>query len=90
LDKELENGDHTIYTATVNNTGNIMAKSSGYTFTKTAEAVTRLDLPAALNIPDVVEKPGLTNGKSVLVILIGLFMSIGITLILIGLFTKNN
>lgn len=38
LDKELENGEHQIYVATVNNSGKIIARSNPTTFTKTAEA----------------------------------------------------
>jgi hypothetical protein len=45
LDKELDDGEHTIYTATVNNTGKILAKSSAFTFVKTAEAATLGSLP---------------------------------------------
>lgn len=40
FEKELPDGTHTVYTATVNNSGKILAKSSGYLFTKTAEAAT--------------------------------------------------
>jgi hypothetical protein len=40
LDKELEDGTHTIYTAAVNNSGKIVAKSTEFRFIKTAEAAT--------------------------------------------------
>lgn len=88
LDKELEDGEHTVYTATVNNTGNIVAKSSPYLFTKTAEAVTLRDIPVA-EASSVVAKPGLVESKGIYIIILGLLMSIGITLILVGLFTKK-
>ena len=87
LDKELENGDHTVYTATVNNTGNIVAQSSPYSFIKTAEAVTLKDVPIAE--ASSTDKPGLMNSKNIYIILIALVMAIGITLILVGLFTKK-
>ena len=61
LDKELENGDHTVYIATVNNSGNIVAKSSPYLFTKTAEAVTFRDASVAEVYTDQ-NKPGLLKG----------------------------
>lgn len=40
LDKELDNGEHVIYTASVDNSGKIIARSGGIAFVKTAEAVT--------------------------------------------------
>lgn len=40
LDKELENGEHNVYVATVDTAGKILAKSSPFLFTKTAEAAT--------------------------------------------------
>lgn len=45
LDKELESGEHVVYTATVNNTGKILAKSNPYSFTKTAEAASLNSIP---------------------------------------------
>jgi hypothetical protein len=89
LDKELENGDHTIYTASVNNTGNIVAKSSGYLFTKTAEAITFQDIPvveAAVNI----EKPGLLDGINLYLILAAFVAVIIIVLVLTGVISKKN
>lgn len=40
LDTELDDGSHTVYTATVNQSGKILARSQGYLFTKTAQAAT--------------------------------------------------
>jgi hypothetical protein len=40
LDKELDNGQHEVYVATVDNSGKILAKSSPIPFIKTAEAAT--------------------------------------------------
>ncbi len=40
LDKELPNGEHKVYMASVNNTGKIIAKSKPFSFVKTAEAIT--------------------------------------------------
>lgn len=89
LDKELEDGDHTIYTATVNNSGNIVAKSSGYLFTKTAEAVTIKDFSiteAAINT----KEPSLLEGINIY-LLISLFLgAIIVVLVLIGMITKKN
>ena len=89
LDKELENGNHTVYTATVNNSGNIVAKSTPFTFTKTAEAVSLNDLPVRESA-NAIQKPGLLEGRNLYVVIIGLFMVVGITLIFIGLFTRKS
>lgn len=92
MDKELENGNHTVYTATVNNTGNIVAKSTPFTFVKTAEAVSLQDIAPikSINVPTtVVERPGFLQTKNVLIIGISFLMILGITLILIGLLSKK-
>ncbi len=91
LDKELENGNHTVYTATVNNTGKIVAKSAPYSFVKTAEAVALQDVaPSVGGVPTtVVEKPGFLQSKNIFIITVSVLLMIGITLILIGLFSKK-
>lgn len=40
LDKELDNGEHEVYVATVDNSGRLLARSEGIPITKTAEAAT--------------------------------------------------
>ena len=90
LDKELENGNHTVYTATVNNTGNIVAKSTPFTFVKTAEAVTLQDIaPIQVAQASTVEKPGFLQTNNIFIIVIAGLMMIGIILILIGLLSKK-
>lgn len=51
VDKEIETGDHVIYTATVNETGKIVARSNPIPFTRTAEAAT-LDTVPPLGVSD--------------------------------------
>jgi hypothetical protein len=53
LDKELENGQHEIYVATVNNSGKILARSNTIPFTQTAEAAA---LGAFASVGDVPEE----------------------------------
>ncbi len=89
LNKELENGDHTIYTASVNNSGNIIAKSSGYLFTKTAEAVTLKDAPL-IGAPIEANRPGLLDGINLYIIIIAFLAIIILILILIGISNKKN
>jgi len=88
LDKELENGDHTIYTATVNNSGNIIAKSSGYLFTKTAEAATLKDIPTVGASADT-NKPGLLEGNNLYIIITMAIIIIMMILIIIGITSKK-
>ncbi len=88
LDKELENGDHTVYTATVNNSGNIIAKSSPYLFTKTAEAATLKDVPMMETSVDA-NKPGLLEGNNIYVIIVFVAIVIIVVLILVGLISKR-
>ena len=91
MDKELENGNHTVYTATVNDTGNIVAKSTPFSFVKTAEAVTLQDIvPVQVAQASEVPKPGFLQTKNIFISIIGVLMLIGITLTLIGLLTKKN
>src|SRR3989344_2780218 len=89
LDKELENGDHTIYTATVNNSGNIIAKSSPYLFTKTAEAATLKDFPFTESSMDT-NKPGLLEDNNIYLIIIFILAIVIMTLILIGITNKKS
>ncbi|MBK5215782.1 MAG: fibronectin type III domain-containing protein [Candidatus Pacebacteria bacterium] len=89
LDKELENGDHTVYAATVNNTGNIVAKSSGYLFTKTAEALTFQELPVA-DASINVAKPGLLEGTNLYIIIASSFLLMVILLVTIGMTTRKS
>lgn len=52
LDTELEDGEHELYVATVDNTGRILAKSPAVPFTQTAEAVEFTPLLIASASPD--------------------------------------
>lgn len=83
LDKELDDGKHTVYTATVNNTGKIIAKSPAYTFVKTAEAATLEPITPVQSTNENI-KPGILSGNN-LYIFIAIFVPIIIfALVLIG------
>jgi hypothetical protein len=81
LDKELENGDHSVYVATVNNSGRLVARSSAIPFTKTAEA-------AAIGTFGIGETAISQNSfiqeNFILIILVILLAAIVITLMLTG------
>lgn len=51
LDAQLEDGEHTLYVASVNNAGKILAKSAKVPFTKTAEAIDFTPLEATVTAP---------------------------------------
>jgi hypothetical protein len=87
LNKELENGKHEVYTATVNNTGKILAKSSAFTFVKTAEAATLETLPLAQNLAE--EKPNILSRYVYLIG--GIFLTILLlVLVIIGINSRKN
>jgi hypothetical protein len=81
LNKELENGDHQVYVATVNNTGRLIARSESIPFTKTAEA-------AALGSFGIGDPTPAQNDfiqeNFILIVLAILLFAIIITLILTG------
>ena len=84
LDKELESGDHTIYTATVNNAGNIIARSPGFQFARTAEAMTLNSEPVLLATDT--SRPGLlgdTFWNLTIAVMAGIII-LGLMLILAG------
>jgi len=88
LDEEIENGQHKIYTATVNNTGKIMAKSADSIFTKTAEAATLEDIPLIGGSTNV-EEPGLFSGNDIYLSIGFAFAALLVFLILIGLIGRK-
>jgi len=88
LDKELDDGKHTIYTATVANTGKILAKSNGFLFTKTAEAAT-LESVMPVQTSSNTSKPGIINIKSILIFLVLFLAIIAIVFILIGVNSRK-
>lgn len=51
LDAQLPDGNHSLYVATVNNAGKILAKSAKVPFTKTAEAIQFTPLAASISEP---------------------------------------
>ncbi len=90
VDKELEDGRHTMYVATVDNTGTIVAKSIAIPFTKTAEAAT-LDTASPLGVTTA-EKPTLFNNGAAIPLLALLCAFIIAVLYMVGrgIVIKNN
>ncbi|MBI5134243.1 MAG: hypothetical protein HZA81_02545 [Candidatus Taylorbacteria bacterium] len=86
LDKELETGEHTVYTASVNNSGKIVARGSAVPFIKTAEAAT-LDISSYRPATDL--KPGLINARDMGAIAVALLGIVLISINLIGMARKK-
>ena len=82
VDKELDTGTHTIYTATVDNSGKILAQSPGIVFTKTAEAAT-LDTVPPVRISATV-KPALFGNFEIYTLVSIVALIILAVLIIIG------
>ncbi len=82
VDKELENGDHEVYAAVTNNTGEIKAKSEPLPFVKTAEAITVT--PTAESVqPTTKTSSGITLQKILYIFSFSLFAAAA-AIILIG------
>jgi hypothetical protein len=81
LDRELETGEHSVYVATVNNSGRLLARSTAIPFTQTAEAATI----GTFGIGDTaVLQNSFIQENFILVILVILLAAILITLMLTG------
>jgi hypothetical protein len=87
LNKELEDGQHVVYTATVNNTGKILAKSAPFAFAKTAEAATLI--PSIEKQADDM-KPAVWNSKYTMMIVVFLVFSILAVLFVVGVGIRKN
>jgi len=81
FDKELENGEHDIYVATVNNSGKLLARSDAIAFTKTAEAATLGTFGIG---EDYKSETNFVQENFILVVLVILLIAILVTLLFIG------
>ncbi len=87
LNRELEDGQHMVYTATVNNTGKILAKSAPFAFAKTAEAATLI--PAVeKQVTDM--RPEVWNSKYTIMITGFLILSVLAVLFVVGVGIRKN
>ncbi|MEX0931429.1 MAG: Ig-like domain-containing protein [Candidatus Paceibacterota bacterium] len=88
LDQELEDGSHTMYVATVNNSGKIIAQSSPFPFVKEAQAVTLGE--GFAETPESAEKTGFFQSYLLLFVLGGLLLAIGLSLLTIGILNARS
>ncbi len=83
LDRELPNGEHTLYVATVNHSGRIIAQSQPFPFVKEAQAVS---LSAGIEeTPSAAEKTGVFQTYFWLFIVGGFLLILGLTLLTMGI-----
>lgn len=83
FDKELENGNHEVYVGIIDNTGNVIVKSSVFPFVKTAQAFTRADSVSSALQAQESEQSFLTD-KHILFTASFLIVSFGIVLVGLG------
>ena len=89
LDKELGDGSHTVYTATVNNSGKILAKSPGYLFTKTAQAAT-LDSVLPASASGAESDPRLLSAGNLYLIIGALVAVLLLVLLILGMRARKS
>jgi hypothetical protein len=81
--KELEDGDHEVYAALTDNKGQIVVRSSGFRFVKTAEAYTYVD--AADETATILTEGGLTSTERAYNIVAAMgVVSFGLILLMLG------
>jgi hypothetical protein len=85
--KELEDGEHQVFVALTNNTGEIIAQSEPFTFIKEAQAFTPVD--AQSNILEIAPTQ-LADGSPYRVALAMSVLALGIILILLGVGLRAN
>ena len=82
LNKEIENGEHMIYTASVDNSGKILTRSTVFPFVKTAQAAT---LDTNLSKPDTTsKKPSFFDLDTILIIFIVFIILVSSAIYMIG------
>jgi len=85
FDKELEDGEHTVYIGLTDNAGRIVAKSEPFRFVKEAQAFTPADAAGIGSITTESVDDSLLSSYMIYLILSISVVSIGLVLILLGL-----
>lgn len=85
FDKELEDGEHQVYVGVTDNAGKIVAKSTPFTFIKTAEAFGPANTSEKTVTPVIVQKESFLSVYMVYLVLSISVVAIGLVLILLGL-----
>jgi hypothetical protein len=87
--KELEDGEHQVFVALTDNTGDIVAQSAPFTFIKQAEAFTAVDAEAVISDTQSTElnSSGASSFQTVLSMSV---LALGILLIMLGVGLRSN
>jgi hypothetical protein len=87
--KELEDGEHQVFVALTDNTGDIVAQSAPFTFIKQAEAFTAVDAEAIISDTQSTElnSSGASSFQTVLSMSV---LALGILLIMLGVGLRSN
>ncbi len=88
LDKELEDGEHSVYVGITDNAGRVVAKSNPFAFVKTAEAFTKADSVTAAIAADN-SAPALFGDSILLLVASIAVVAIGLVLILLGIHVRD-
>lgn len=88
FDKEIENGEHEVYVGITDNQGRIVAKSSPFTFVKTAEAFTRTSAAPVTPVLEA-EDPSFMSEYSVVIVGSLLVIILGLLLIILGIHAEK-
>lgn len=89
FDKELEDGEHTVYVGITDNSGQIVAKSAPYRFIKEAQAVTPIAQAAVDENLLTSEQTSFASQSSMLLIAAVSVVALGLVLILLGIFLES-
>jgi hypothetical protein len=88
FDKELEDGSHEVYVAVTDNTGDIIAKSSAFSFVKEAQAFTVTDAEATPVVPTE-DAPAPTVKELYNVVLAMGVLAFGLILLIFGMVMRR-
>ena len=88
FEKELENGEHSVYVAMTDNSGRIIARSSAFKFIKEAQAYTTVDEALADYSPGATVRDDYSFFSSSIIYLVMSFavVTIGLVLLLLGMY----
>lgn len=88
FEKEMEDGEHTVYVALTDNAGRIIARSSPFRFIKEAQAYTTIDAALADYDGEAVVKNDYTFFSSSIIYLVMSFavVTVGLVLLLLGMY----
>ncbi len=89
FDKDLESGTHEVYAGITDNTGRIVAKSTPFSFVKTAEAFTVPSNPVTQVLTVESPEPSFFESRALILIASICVVALGLVLMLLGLHVRE-